>query len=691
MHCSTPIAKKTTARRAFRAALALALATTLALPATALAAPGESGETTLTQRDIDDRAIREAREAMAATPAPQAKEAPAPEKPSAPGATRIHVLSFCYSDAILLESNGRFGLVDAAEDSDYPDGSDPRYPAERPGITHGAGVEQQLIAYMKKVGVTEDNLDFFIGTHPHSDHIGGADTVIETFKPERVYTPEYKDEYIQGGKRPDPSDSKALAAWKSHPRLWDNLYVYDQLVSAAEAADSELIQSLTPETARFKLGAMDIEIVNYDEEYKTKPAADANDFCWGVKVEAFGKRAFLAGDINNYNGDEDALAKTLGHVDLLKIGHHGGPGSNSASYIHAILSAPSGPSPIAIQTSPFNIATHQLVDSLTESNARHFTADEAAATGRAAIVVTFSKDGLTTNVDSANQTFRTRTSSPYLTSYVNGKQAPLSGWIARDNRWYWFENSATATESQWKALGGTWYYLTANGAMATGWAYDGNAWYFFDSSGAMRSGGWLLDRGTWYWLGPSGAMQTGWLNRGGTWYWLGDDGKMRTGWYRANGAWYYSDGSGAMRANGWLNDRGAWYWLEASGAMAENTWKLVNGTWYWLAPGGAMATGWYQVGGTWYLSNGSGAMLTGWQNANGTWYYLRSSGAMAEGWIKLGSTWYYLQPGSGAMRTGWLQLGGTWYYLNGSGAMVTGRQIIDGKVYSFALNGALAG
>ena len=44
MHCSTPIAKKTTARRAFRAALALALATTLTLPATALAAPGESGE-----------------------------------------------------------------------------------------------------------------------------------------------------------------------------------------------------------------------------------------------------------------------------------------------------------------------------------------------------------------------------------------------------------------------------------------------------------------------------------------------------------------------------------------------------------------------------------------------------------------------------------------------------------------------
>lgn len=691
MHCSTPIAKKATVRRAFRISLALVLATALALPAIALAAPEESEEASLTQRDIDDRKIQEAREAAAAIPAPQAKEVSAPEKPAEPGTSRIHVLSFCYTDAILLESNGRFGLVDAAEDSDYPDGSDPRYPAERPGITHGAGVEQQLVAYLKKVGVTEDNLDFFIGTHPHSDHIGGADTVIEAFKPKRVYTPEYKDEYLIDGKRPDPSDAKALAAWKSHPRLWDNLYVYDQLVSASETAGSELIQSLTPETARFKLGDMSVEIVNYDEGHKIAPTTDANDFSWGVKVDAFGKRAFLAGDINNYQGDEDALAKVLGHVDLLKIGHHGGPGSNSASYIRSILSAPSGSSSIAIQTSPFNIATHQLVDSLTASNARHFTTDEAAAAGLSAIVVTFSKDGLTTNIDSANQTYRTRTSSPYLTSYVNGKQVPLSGWITYNNRWYWFESSATASESQWKALSGVWYYLTANGTMATSWAHDGSAWYFFDGSGAMRSGGWLLDRGTWYYLGPSGAMQTGWQRIGGTWYYLDDDGKMRTGWAHDGHAWYYLCSSGAMHPSGWLNVSGAWYWLDASGAMAENTWRNIRGTWYHLGAGGAMQTGWFQVSGTWYFANGSGAMLTGWQRIGSTWYYLHGSGAMVEGWVNLGGTWYYLQPGSGAMHVGWLQLDGTWYYLNGSGAMLTGRQIIDGHPYVFAPSGAMVG
>ena len=32
------------------------------------------------------------------------------------------------SDAIILESNGHFAMVDTGEDYDFPDGSDSRYP-----------------------------------------------------------------------------------------------------------------------------------------------------------------------------------------------------------------------------------------------------------------------------------------------------------------------------------------------------------------------------------------------------------------------------------------------------------------------------------------------------------------------------------------------------------------------------------
>ena len=50
---------------------------------------------------------------------------------SAGAGNRIHFINTkakSGSDAILLESNGHYALIDMGEDYDFPDGSDPRYP-----------------------------------------------------------------------------------------------------------------------------------------------------------------------------------------------------------------------------------------------------------------------------------------------------------------------------------------------------------------------------------------------------------------------------------------------------------------------------------------------------------------------------------------------------------------------------------
>ena len=60
----------------------------------------------------------------------------------------------------------------------------------------------------------------------------------------------------------------------------------------------------------------------------------------------------------------------------------------------------------------------------------------------------------------------------------------------------------------WVRDGGSWYYLTASGAMATGWVNDGGSWYYLNASGQMATG-WLNVGGSWYYLSPSGAMLTG--------------------------------------------------------------------------------------------------------------------------------------------------------------------------------------
>ena len=148
----------------------------------------------------------------------------AQEVQAAKSDSKIHFLTLPGSTlAVLVESNGRFGMIDSGESWDYPDGSNPRYPA-RSGNTTYIGFDNEVLSYLESVGVTQDNFDFYIGTHPHSDHIGTADTVIRKFHPKRVYCPEYKDIYIT-----NPA------------RLWDNLYIYDNMITAAKEVGASII------------------------------------------------------------------------------------------------------------------------------------------------------------------------------------------------------------------------------------------------------------------------------------------------------------------------------------------------------------------------------------------------------------------------------------------------------------------
>ena len=89
--------------------------------------------------------------------------------------------------------------------------------------------------------------------------------------------------------------------------------------------------------------------------------------------------------------------------------------------------------------------------------------------------------------------------------------------------------------------------------------------------------GWdQLADGTWNFYDTTGAkVVSNWINVGGTWYYLKADGVMATGWQQINGTWYYlnpvSNGTKGAMKTGWLNDSGTWYYLNASGAMFANT------------------------------------------------------------------------------------------------------------------------
>ena len=631
------------------------------------------------------------------------------------GEVRIHVMPCNNTDAIIVECDGMFGVVDSGEDSLSPDGTDERYPL-RGGITVGQGIESQVISYMETLGITQDNLEFYIGTHPHSDHIGSAADVIRKFHPKTVYTPPYCDSYIS-----------------EESRRWDNRFVYDRLVEAVESYDGKFVQYLDPDwteaaepdvggdeggiedaagsgevpggggvasgnangdepggsstgsgeeggnggeledaavkrellTGRpsFTLGSAQIEIMNYDPvdtDYSIYRVPDANRFSYAVLVTApNGRKAFLAGDIDDYSqgwslggGDETKIAQTLRNVDFLKMAHHGRQGSNTPSFLTAIMRPMvNGVRPVAVQTGSYRLLPEQTIQALHRIGAKHFNATSASDNGYLALVATLGDSGVTTNVDHTGLLLQKRSSAPWAFYYLDGvPQIQRTGWQMVDGAWRYFEGDGSLAMG-WRQVGSKNYYLRwSDGSMATGWHHEGDKHYYLQSDGSLYVGkGWTKFGNRWfYYADASGAVKVGWLREKGKWYYLSpDDGAMATGWAKADGSWYYLDGSGAMR------------------------------------------TGWQKIGGKWYYLRGSGAMAEGWAKVSGAWYYLRpGSGAMATGWAKADGSWYYLD-GSGAMRTGWLKDKGKWYYLTGSGAMATGERVIGGVSYSFDDSGAL--
>lgn len=665
---------------------------------------------------------------------------------SAGSGNRIHFINTkakSGSDAILLESNGHYALIDMGEDYDFPDGSDPRYPS-RWGISmrNYQVLEDRLIRHLDQIGVKK--LDFIIGTHVHSDHIGGADEILNRYQVGKFYLKKY-------------SDDRITANWG----LWDNLFNYDNALRAAQKRGVTLIQNISDEDSHLKLGDMDIQLYNYKNEYDAdgnlKKVRDDNSNSIVSVVTVAGKRIYLGGDLDNAEGAEDKLGPVIGKVDMMKWNHHyDATISNTINFLENLSPK------MIIQTTGGDINVASTREYLQKKNIQVL---HAASQTQDATVFDISDKGFA-NVSNSFPDIPVVDEKWYqedgywkyrltdgemaigwreiggATYFFNGKgqmqagrwlhlnddwgenakgndyylnqngKMQTGGWFKLDDSWYYIQSNGARRFSELSEIGGKKYLFAADGKMLTGHQVYNGKKLFFTESGALQTEGkpstWQKIDSDWYFYDEDGLKTVGKKNINGSTYYFNQEGVMQTGWAFVDGHWNYFASSGAMKT-GWVKDQETWYYLDKDGIMLTGR-QDINGVRYYLNASGAMQIGWKWQDNSWYFYTNSGAMKTGWLKDKESWYYLdpetgimtvgskeidgknyffSSAGTMQVGWQWSNDSWHYYAT-SGALQTGWLKDGDAWYYLEGKeGIMLIGLHQVDGKQYYFSKSGAM--
>ena len=242
------------------------------------------------------------------------------------------------ADCILLEKDGHFGLIDSGRIDTNSD----EY--------RGMIVNQ----FLKNHGV--EKLDFFLITHIQTDHIGGAEAVLNEFPVDTLYIQQFdknlklNETYYKNiirkalqksgkGNFNQPirivgtnlENLKKLTGWETV-----------NLLSTFSANSNSTIEAFNENNTIFDFAGEEMHILNwslYDENgnlidyiYDNKADENARSLC--LYFQHGNKKLLFTGDLDNYFGGEDKIAEIVGDIDFLKVAHHGYTGSNTLGYLN---------------------------------------------------------------------------------------------------------------------------------------------------------------------------------------------------------------------------------------------------------------------------------------------------------------------------------------------------------------------
>lgn len=190
---------------------------------------------------------------------------------------RVHFIDVGQGDSILVESDGEYMLVDAGEEDKGDD----------------------VVNYINSLGI--NYLKYVVATHPHSDHIGGMDDVINSIDVQNIIMP------------------YAVTTTRC----------FENMLDAVENKNVNVIEAAAGNS--FELGNFNCKIVGPINE-----SEDMNNNSVVIKLTYGKDKILLTGDCSKAEERDIVNSGADISADLLKAGHHGSSTSCTEEFIKSV-------------------------------------------------------------------------------------------------------------------------------------------------------------------------------------------------------------------------------------------------------------------------------------------------------------------------------------------------------------------